>query len=134
MALTPQYIGTPKSATVAFSTANPNRNGTGTLATFDPTTLRNGAYWIELIGTNTAGLNQTNTVLVTVQGDLKLGRVLATTTDLKVPAPGLAIKIERTYDSLNRSRKGALKLLGVLVLAHFFLGSVEFSLRKYACL
>src|SRR5262249_17220712 len=47
-----------------------------------------------------------NLALVHVVGDYKPGRVTATVTDLTVPAPGLPIKIERTYDSLTRSVKG----------------------------
>ncbi len=43
---------------------------------------------------------------MTVAGDYKPGRVTAAITDLTVPAPGLPIKIERTYDSLTRSAAG----------------------------
>ncbi len=38
-----------------------------------------------------------------VVGDYKPGRVTASITDLTVPAPGLAIQIQRTYDSLTRA-------------------------------
>jgi YD repeat-containing protein len=42
-------------------------------------------------------------VYITVSGDYKPGRVTATVTDLVVPANGLAIRIERRYDSLEAS-------------------------------
>jgi RHS repeat-associated protein len=45
-------------------------------------------------------------VLVTVAGNYKPGRVTATVTDLVVPATGLAINIQRTYDSLNAGTSG----------------------------
>ena len=39
-------------------------------------------------------------------GNYKPGRVTATVTDLTVPAKGLAIRIQRTYDSLNAGQIG----------------------------
>lgn len=71
------------------------------IATLDTTTLPNGTYWIQLQATNTSGESQYSLVLVTVVGNYKPGRVTATVTDLVVPATGLAINIQRTYDSLN---------------------------------
>ncbi len=71
-----------------------------------------GAYWIELRATNSQGATQTNLALVTVAGDYKPGRVTATITDLTVPAPGLPIKIERTYDSLTRSGRSLCETVG----------------------
>ena len=47
-------------------------------------------------------MTQTSQVYVTAVGDYKPGRVTATITDLTVPAPGLPIQIQRTYDSLVR--------------------------------
>jgi RHS repeat-associated protein len=63
--------------------------------------LVNGSYWIQLNATDTNGDQQYSLVLVTVVGNYKPGRVTATVTDLVVPATGLAINIQRTYDSLN---------------------------------
>ena len=42
-------------------------------------------------------------VEIQVTGNYKPGRVTTTVTDLTVPAPGLPIQIQRTYDSLVRS-------------------------------
>jgi len=73
------------------------------IATLDTTTLPNGTYWIQLQATNTSGQAQYSLVLVTIVGSYKPGRVTATVTDLVVPATGLAIDIQRRYDSLNAS-------------------------------
>jgi YD repeat-containing protein len=84
-------------------TLNASTTGTGQIATFDPTLLNNGNYFIVLSATNSVGGTMTSQVYVTVIGDYKPGRVTATVTDLKVPATGLPITISRTYDSLTRS-------------------------------
>jgi RHS repeat-associated protein len=85
---------------------NATTTGSGQIGTLDTTQLRNGEYWIELVATDSTGHTQTNLTLVTVVGDYKPGRVTATVADLVVPAKGLAIKIQRTYDSLNKDRVG----------------------------
>ena len=80
---------------------NANTAGSGQIGTLDTTVLANGTYWIQLQATNASGEMQYSLVLVTVAGNYKPGRVTATVTDLVVPATGLAINIQRTYDSLN---------------------------------
>jgi RHS repeat-associated protein len=80
---------------------NANTTGSGTIATLDTTTIPNGSYWIQLQATNTSGEAQYSLVLVTVVGNYKPGRLTTTATDLVVPSTGLAINIQRTYDSLN---------------------------------
>ena len=80
---------------------NANATGSGQIGTLDTTTLVNGSYWIQLQATDANGDQQYSLVLVTVAGNYKPGRVTATVTDLVVPATGLAINIQRTYDSLN---------------------------------
>jgi RHS repeat-associated protein len=85
---------------------NANTTGSGQIGTLDTTVLPNGTYWIQLQATDTNGNQQYALVLVTVAGNYKPGRVTATVTDLVVPATGLAINIQRTYDSLNASTSG----------------------------
>ena len=80
--------------------------GTGTIAKWDTTQVANGSYWITLQATNSSGASMYNLALVTVVGNYKPGRVTSTVTDLVVPAKGLAIKIQRNYDSLNASKSG----------------------------
>jgi len=88
---------------ITLSSNVPTSNQIGT---FDTTMLPNGSYWIQLQATDTTGNFQYSLVLVTVAGNYKPGRVTATVTDLVVPATGLAINIQRTYDSLNAATSG----------------------------
>jgi RHS repeat-associated protein len=93
---------TPNNVTIL----NGNTTGSGQIGTLDTTTLPNGTYWIQLQATNTSGNVEYSLVQVTVTGNYKPGRVTATVTDLVVPATGLAINIQRTYDSLNAGTSG----------------------------
>jgi RHS repeat-associated protein len=94
----------PASDTTQVHTLQATIPGTGQIGALDTTLLANGAYWIELIGYDSNGNRQNNLVLVVVAGNYKPGRVTATVTDLTVPAKGLAIRIQRTYDSLNANQ------------------------------
>jgi YD repeat-containing protein len=96
----------PVSNPNAVTVLNPNTTGAGQIATLDTTTLNNGSYYILLEATDTTGKTQGSGVYITVAGDYKPGRVTATVTDLVVPAPGLPIQIQRTYDSLLKSQSG----------------------------
>jgi hypothetical protein len=80
---------------------NSNVTGSGQISTLDTTMLANGSYWIQLQATAAGGSSAYSLVLVTVTGNYKPGRVTSTVTDLVVPATGLAISIQRSYDSLN---------------------------------
>ena len=55
---------------------------------------------------NSAGVTQNNVVSVTAIGEYKPGRVTADVTDFTVPSAGLAIQIQRHYDSLERGQVG----------------------------
>jgi RHS repeat-associated protein len=85
---------------------NGNTTGSGTIGTFDATTLASGGYTIQLQATASNGTQQTSLIVVSVIGDNKPGRVTFTVTDLKVPLAGMPIAISRTYDSLNRDKSG----------------------------
>lgn len=88
------------------TTINSNTTGSGQIGVFDTTTLANGSYVLKLQSPETTGASEDDVVLVTVVGDYKPGRVTSTVTDLTVPATGLAISIQRTYDSLNANSVG----------------------------
>jgi RHS repeat-associated protein len=96
----------PTGNTGNITVLNANVTGTGQIGLFDTTTLANGSYWIQLQGTTTGGNSEYSLLLLNVAGNYKPGRVTATVTDLVVPATGLAINIQRTYDSLNASTIG----------------------------
>ncbi|MCC3595807.1 MULTISPECIES: putative Ig domain-containing protein [unclassified Microcoleus] len=73
----------------------------GTVATFDPTVLANGAYVLRFTAFDTNGNGSTTERTVNVAGDLKLGNFRLSFTDLSVPVAGIPINVTRTYDSLN---------------------------------
>ncbi|MCX7287485.1 MAG: RHS repeat protein [Rhodobacterales bacterium] len=81
-------------------------SGSGQIGSFDTTLLDNGGYFVQLSGTNSLGVTQTNLALVNVVGEYKPGRVTATVTDFTVPSAGLAIQVQRTYDSLWKAERG----------------------------
>jgi RHS repeat-associated protein len=85
---------------------NANVSGMGQIATLDTTTLGNGSYSIQMQATDTSGHAENSLVRVTVTGNYKPGRVTTTVTDLVVPSTGLAINVQRTYDSLNAGTSG----------------------------
>jgi RHS repeat-associated protein len=119
----------PNNATVL----NANTTGSGQIGILDTTTLPNGSYWIHLEATDSSGNLEYSLVQVTVVGNNKPGRVTATVTDLVVPATGLAINIQRTYDSLNAGTSGDFGYgwnLGINVnLVVDNLGNVTFTLN-----
>jgi RHS repeat-associated protein len=96
----------PTGNTGNITVLNANVTGTGQIGLFDTTTVANGSYWIQLQGTTTGGNSEYSLILLNVNGNYKPGRVTATVTDLVVPATGLAINIQRTYDSLNAATIG----------------------------
>ena len=75
----------------------------GTLATFDPTTLLNGTYNIQLTATDSFGQSASSTFSAEVDRNLKLSQFSITFNDLSVPLPGLPLQVTRTYDSRNKS-------------------------------
>ncbi len=77
-----------------------------TLATFDPTVLRNGYYVIKVTAWNDFGLGYTTGILVNVNGEAKIGRQRLEYTDLEIELAGLPIQVRRIYDSLNSDRSG----------------------------
>ena len=93
----------PASNPSSVTVLNANTTGSGQIGSLDTTTLANGSYWITLQATNSSGTSEYNLALVTVTGNLKPGRVTSTVTDLVVPSNGLAIQIQRRYDSLYAS-------------------------------
>jgi RHS repeat-associated protein len=73
------------------------------LGTFDPTVLLNGIYKVRLVATDASGQTTVATVSVVVDGHLKVGLFSLTFTDLQIPLPGMAIRVDRTYDSRDTS-------------------------------
>ena len=71
----------------------------GELGVFDPSTRPNGVYEILLSVKDPAGNVAVASGCLVADGNLKLGAVILPNTDLSLPAPGLPVALERTYDS-----------------------------------
>ncbi|MBI3467959.1 MAG: putative Ig domain-containing protein, partial [Planctomycetes bacterium] len=76
------------------------------LAVFDPTLLRNDQYVLRLYAEDAGGLINTRGVLVSVQGEAKLGNFRLEFTDLTVPLSGIPITVTRVYDTLQAGEEG----------------------------
>lgn len=76
----------------------------GQLATFDPTVLLNGIYYIRLRANDISGsFAVTQPVAVVLTKNQKIGNFTVSFNDLTVPLPGVPIQIVRTYDSRMKS-------------------------------
>jgi RHS repeat-associated protein len=93
----------PTSSPASVTILNSNTTGSGTIGTFDATTLASGGYTIQLNATASGGATQVSQITVTIVGGNKPGRMTATVTEFKVPLAGIPITISRTYDSLERN-------------------------------
>ncbi len=78
----------------------------GTLGTLDTTLLSNGAYDLTLTATNAGGLTTSSSVSLTISGNLKLGALNLSFTDMTVQADGIPITITRNYSSLTANTQG----------------------------
>ncbi len=86
---------------VTLATGNAPVAGS-TLATFDPTLLLNGLYELELTATDVQGQQVSESIAVSVEGQMKIGHFTLSFVDLQVPVSGLDIEIVRTYDSRDK--------------------------------
>lgn len=87
----------------AIPLASGNGTPPATLATFDPTVLSNGQYTITTTAVASGGGSQSVTSVVSVSGAMKLGFYQATFHELTVPVRGLAMTVNRVYDSTDHS-------------------------------
>jgi fibro-slime domain-containing protein/RHS repeat-associated protein len=78
----------------------------GLLGQLDPTVLANGPYTLRLTARDTGGKVSTIQRVVNVVGDLKLGNLSISFTDLTIPVAGIPITIKRSYDTLRADRYG----------------------------
>jgi RHS repeat-associated protein len=75
-------------------------------AIIDSTKLSNGSYILRLAHTDGQGNCQSNLSIFNVVGENKPGRIAFDVTDFTVPIAGLPIVLGRTYDSLDRMKRG----------------------------
>jgi RHS repeat-associated protein len=72
------------------------------LGTLDPTLLLNGIYTVRLSATTSAGSSSTS-FSVSVDGRMKVGNFTLTFTDLETAVTGIPFRIDRVYDSRDKS-------------------------------
>ncbi len=100
--LTSRPIGDGDAVTLA--TGNAPVAG-DTLATFDPTLLLNGLYELELTATDVQGQQVSESIAISVEGQMKIGHFTLSFVDLAVPVSGLDIEVVRTYDSRDLQKR-----------------------------
>lgn len=76
------------------------------LASFDPTALKNDAYVIRVYAEDVNGTGWYEPVVVGVSGNLKFGEFRLEFTDLVVPVAGIPITVSRVYDTRDAKRVG----------------------------
>ncbi|MCP3935868.1 MAG: RHS repeat-associated core domain-containing protein, partial [Actinomycetia bacterium] len=74
----------------------------GALATFDPTLRLSGLCELELKATGVQGQQVSASIVVSVEGQMKIGHFTLSFVDLAIPVSGLDIEIIRTYDSRDK--------------------------------
>ncbi|MCP3935139.1 MAG: hypothetical protein GY708_07175, partial [Actinomycetia bacterium] len=94
--LTSRPIGDGETVTLASGNAPVAGS---TLATFDPTLLLNGLYEIELTATDVQSQQVSESIAISVEGQMKIGHFTLSFLDLAILVSGLDIEIMRTYDS-----------------------------------
>ena len=75
------------------------------LGSFDPTLLLNGLYELELTATDFQGQQVSDSIAVTVEGQMKIGHFTLSFVDLAIPVSGLDIEIVRTYQSRDKQQR-----------------------------
>ena len=78
----------------------------GVLGRFDPSTLPNDSYFLQLEALDAGGNRTVEQIIVGVAGELKIGNFTLSFTDLSIPVSGIPIVVARTYDSLNTRFEG----------------------------
>ncbi len=74
-------------------------------ARFDPTLMLNGQYALILQATDTNGRVTSDSVVVIVSGDMKVGHFSITFEDVSIPLAGIPVRVLRTYDTRRKSEK-----------------------------
>ena len=77
----------------------------GSFGSFDPTLLENGLYVVRLSAQDAGGRISSLESTYQVEGEVKIGHLRFTVTDLALPVGGVPMLIERTYDSRVASQR-----------------------------
>lgn len=71
----------------------------GTLAVLDPTVLQNDIYAVRVVAMDTNGNGWAEPLLISIEGQAKIGEFAFEVTDLSVPLAGIPVEITRRYSS-----------------------------------
>ena len=74
------------------------------VASFDPSTLRNGLYQLLLLATYQDGSTATQDVTLSVEGSLKIGNYSVSFEDVNIAVAGMPVIVTRTYDSRDKGK------------------------------
>ena len=78
----------------------------GGLGQFDPTMLNNGYHTLRLTAYNTDGSYMSCTIIVNVQGAMKIGNFSIAFNDMSFPVRNFPMTVVRSYDSRDSSKQG----------------------------
>lgn len=78
----------------------------GKLGIFDPTLLLNGLHELQMVVTDARDHQVTETLVVVVEGQLKLGHLQLRFVDVSLSLAGFDIEVARTYDSRQAHLQG----------------------------
>ena len=83
-----------------------NKKKNQSLGEFDTTMLRNGLYYIRLTVWGKNGETAIDEILVSVEGQMKIGNFSMDFQDMDINVAGLPVTVIRGYDSRNRNVSG----------------------------
>jgi YD repeat-containing protein len=88
----------------------PVANGSNTfsdtaIGTLDPTLLQNGQYALLLQAEDLSGNTVSDSVALSVEGEMKIGHFSISFEDVSVPVAGIPVSVTRTYDTRVRHKR-----------------------------
>ncbi len=75
------------------------------VGTIDPTQLQNGLYTVVLQATDSNGQMASESAVIEIDGDLKVGNFSFTVEDINIPVSGIPIRMTRTYDTRQKDQQ-----------------------------
>ncbi|WP_395789156.1 putative Ig domain-containing protein [Aquimonas sp.] len=89
-----------------IAVANGSNTFTDTaIGTLDPTLLQNGQYALLLQAEDLSGNTVSDSVALSVEGDMKIGHFSISFEDVSVPVAGIPVSVTRTYDTRVRHKR-----------------------------
>jgi RHS repeat-associated protein len=96
--------GDPGGGLVEIASGDANVAG-AMVGKLDPTLLQNGLYQLVLQAEDRSGNTTQDSVLISVEGAMKIGHFSISFVDLQVPVAGLPVTVTRSYDTRQRHKR-----------------------------